>query len=82
MKVRKIRGKALAAMTEIQESQISRYKNGVRAKIQVEDVDNICNALNISRVWLLYGQGPMEPSEADEFAQRVLELANAFGKRS
>lgn len=50
-----MRGKTLAAMTEIQESQISRYKNGVRAKIQVEDVDNICNALNISRVWLLYG---------------------------
>ncbi len=27
-------------------------------------------------------QGPMEPSEADEFAHRVLELASAFGKRT
>jgi len=65
MKIRGLNGKKLAAVTGINEPQISRFKNGERTKISADDVDKICAALRIRAPWLSYGRMPMDAAEDD-----------------
>lgn len=55
---------ALARASKVSPPTVTDWLNGKIKELKAENAERICRELNINLKWLLYGRGPMRPSDS------------------